>query len=85
MRVTVRILSETTLDGETFAPDDVIELPSALAMTLVVGGRADPHPSAVTHACETLGKPIRHLHPADLAAGYQETAPKTPRRKKAAE
>jgi len=84
MRVTVRILSETTLDGETFAPDDVLDLPAALAMTLVVGGRADPQPAAVAHACEALGKTPRALRP-DEAPVDAETAPKTPRRKKAAE
>lgn len=84
MRVTVRILSDITLDGERFAPDDVLDIPDSLAMTLAIGGIADPHPAAVAHACEELGKQVRALRPDDVAVDA-ETAPKTPRRKKAAE
>ncbi len=88
MRVIVCILSDITLDGERFAPDDVVDLPEGQAGTLFIAGIADPNPAAVAHARDELGKPVRVLRPddsPDIAAVYAEKAPKTPRRKKAAE
>ena len=86
MRVTVRILSETFLDGQRLAPDDVVDLPEGMAGTLYIAGVADPNPAAVAYARDQIGRPVRCLRPDDSPAAVDLEKPaKTVRRKKAAE
>lgn len=86
MRITVRILSDIAIDGEHLAPDDLVDLPGPVASSLCLDGIADGSAAAVAHAANELGRPVRVLRPEDsVAAVDAEKAPKTARRKKAAE
>lgn len=58
MGTKVRILAVVPLDGITYTPDQVVDLPPAVAKALAAAGHVDPHKEAVAYCVNTLGAKV---------------------------
>lgn len=71
MGTKVRILAVLTLDGITYKPNQVVDMPPAPAKALAANNQVDPHKEAVAYCVKELGaEVIVHVAPpssADLA------------------
>lgn len=58
MGTKVRILVDVKLDGQSYAPNSVVDLPSAVAKSLVESGQADANKEAVAYCIKELGAEV---------------------------
>lgn len=77
MGTKVRVLAALTLDGITYQPDQVIDLPAVVAKAFADLGQVDPHKDAVAYCVKELGREvIVHTAPvADEPAADAHDAP----------
>lgn len=69
MGTKVRVLCLITVAGIGYKPDQVVDLPSAVAKSLAAEGQVDPHKEAVAYCIRELGaEVIVHVDPADVEA-----------------
>lgn len=59
----VRILSVVHLDGEKYQPNQVVDLPAAIAKSFAEQGQVDTHKDAVAYCINELGAEVV-VHPA---------------------
>lgn len=57
-----RVLLALTVDGVSYAVDDLVQFPADQIASYADDGSVDPHPDAVAYCHETLGKPLQ-IHP----------------------
>lgn len=66
MGTKVRILVAVTLDGVTYRPDQVVDMPAGAAKALAAEGQVDPHRDAVAYCIRELkAEVITHVDPAE--------------------
>lgn len=71
----VRVLVGCTLGGIPFQPDQVVDLPDALAKTHTASGEVDPHKDAVAYCINELKADVITYHaPDDDHADHPATA-----------
>lgn len=69
MGTKVRVLCQITVAGVGYKPDQVVDLPSAVAKSLAAEGQVDPHKEAVAYCIRDLGaEVIVHADPAEVVA-----------------
>lgn len=69
MGTKVRVLCLITVAGIGYKPDQVVDLPSAVAKSLAAEGQVDPHKEAVAYCIRELGaEVIVHVDPVDAEA-----------------
>ena len=74
MGTKVRVLAAIVVDGVTYQPDQVVDLPAGVAKALAADGQVDPNKDAVAYATKELGaEVIVHVEPV-----LEEPAVETP-------
>lgn len=62
MGTKARVLIATTVDGESYVPNDVVDFPAALAKTLKAAAQVDTDKAAVAYCLDELGAKVK-THP----------------------
>lgn len=75
MGTKVRVLCAIRVDGVQYQPNQVVDLPPAVAKSFAAEGQVDPHKDAIAYCVRNLGaEVIVHADPAADAAAAVDKA-----------